>query len=152
MVNSRNIFDLDPAVRDVCNKQIALCRSAGIEIIITSTWRDFEAQAALYAIGRTTNKDRHTVTKARAGYSWHNFKAAWDVVPVIGGKPLWDSKHSIWREVVAFGKQAGAEAGADWKSFPDLPHFQFIPTKDGKKITLAQARDLFAASGTVFSV
>ena len=89
MMNSRKINDLDPEAAVICNQQLALCHEKGIELIVTSTWRDFEAQAALYEIGRSVQTERRVVTNARAGQSWHNFKCAWDVVPVVSGKPVW---------------------------------------------------------------
>ena len=153
MINSRSLTDLDPAAREVCNSHLALCRHAGIELIVTSTWRDFEAQAGLFAIGRTVQRERRPVTNARAGHSWHNFKVAWDVVPVVEGKPVWDANDPLWKEVVRLGKQAGAEAGADWETFPDLPHFQLIPVlPDGTFITLAEAQVRFQNQGTIFVV
>jgi len=39
---------------------------------------------------------------------------AWDVVPLVGGKCVWDEKNPLWKDVIGFGKQAGAQAGADW--------------------------------------
>lgn len=151
MVNSRNVNDLDPAARLICNDHLARCRHAGIELIVTSTWRDFEAQEALYAIGRTVHPERRCVTNAKAGHSWHNFKVAWDVVPLINGKAIWDERDPLWKEVVQMGKDAGAEAGADWPTFKDLPHFQIRPTISGLHISLDEARDRFVAAGTIFA-
>ena len=156
MINSRKLEDLDPEARAVCQEHIRLCRDVGIEIIVTSTWRDFEAQDALYAIGRTVEKERWAITNAKGGKSWHNFKAAWDVVPVVSGKAVWNSKDPLWKEVIRLGKQAGAEAGSDWKSFPDvpldLPHFQVVPKVSGLHITLDEALARFKDSGTIFMV
>lgn len=150
MINSRSMTDLDPSARDICNTQLALCYLHGIELVITSTWRDFEAQDALYAIGRTVEKERRAVTNAKGGSSWHNYKCAWDVVPVVSGKPVWDASDPLWKEVIKYGKQAGAEAGADWKSFPDMPHFQFRPDIRGRHIELSEALVRFKDAGTVF--
>src|SRR5688572_13459442 len=124
-IDSRNVEDLDPIARAVCRSHIAACAQVGIELLITSTYRDFTAQNALYAIGRTTQLDRKKVTNAKGGKSWHNYKAAYDVVPIIGGKAQWNSP--LWKEIIRIGKEVGAEAGAEWKSFPDRPHFQKIP-------------------------
>ena len=57
---------LDPAVREVCLEHLRFCRDAGIELIVTSTWRDYQAQDALYAIGRTVDKGKRCVTNAKA--------------------------------------------------------------------------------------
>lgn len=151
MINSRNLADLDPAARTVCNQMLALCHQSGIELLVTSTWRDFEAQDRLYAIGRTVELTRKPVTNAKAGKSWHNYKCAWDVAPLLNGKPIWNASDPTWQEVIAFGEAAGAEAGAKWKSFPDLPHFQLRPRQNDSLITLAEARIRFDATGTIFA-
>jgi peptidoglycan L-alanyl-D-glutamate endopeptidase CwlK len=151
MVSSRKLEDLDPDAASVCQEHLRLCRDAGIELIVTSTWRDFEAQDQLYAIGRTVEKERRPVTNARGGKSWHNYKAAYDVVGVISGKPVWDAKDPIWKEIIRFGKEAGAEAGADWKTFPDFPHFQFLPKISRVSIDFAEAFIRFKEYGTIFT-
>ena len=68
-INSRSIEDLDPAARQVCQSQLAECRAQGIELIVTSTYRNFIAQQALYEIGRTVQKERRPVTSAKAGHT-----------------------------------------------------------------------------------
>lgn len=151
MINSRSLADLDPAVRIVCNEHLSLCHAAGIELIVTSTYRDYESQDRLYAIGRTIEKERRPVTKAKAGRSFHNFRAAYDVVPIVSGKPVWNAKDPVWQEVIRLGKQAGAEAGAEWKTFKDFPHFQYTPILDGAHLTIAQARTRFETAGTIFT-
>lgn len=151
VINSRSLEDLDPAARTVCNAHLALCSAAGIELIVTSTYRDYEAQERLYAIGRTIEKARKPVTNAKAGHSWHNFKVAYDVVPLISGKAVWNARDPVWKEVIRLGKEAGAEAGADWQSFPDMPHFQVTPTVSGLHISIDEARSRFDANGTIFA-
>src|SRR4051794_20782928 len=103
MHNSRNIADLDPLARAVAEKHIFACAASGIDIIITSTWRDFEKQNALYSIGRTAGDQRMCVTNARGGRSWHQFRCAWDVVPVVGGKCVWDDP-AAWQCVISIGE------------------------------------------------
>lgn len=146
MINSRLITDLDPPARVVCESQIIQCKNTGIELLVTSTYRDFEAQDDLYAIGRTKERNRKPVTNAKAGKSWHNYRCAWDVVPLIGGKAVWNDER-LWRDIISIGKECGAQAGADWKTFPDRPHFQVIPSS----MTLSQAFALFSAKGTIFT-
>lgn len=151
IINSRLISDLDPDVATVCNAHILACHRAGIELLVTSTYRNYLAQDAVYAIGRTVDKEKRPVTKAKAGQSFHNFRAAYDVVPLVGGKPVWDAKDPIWKEVVRLGKQAGAQAGADWPTFPDLPHFEVRPTIEGLHIATHEARARFDEHGTIFT-
>jgi len=146
MLNSRLIMDLDPKAQPICAAHIAECAKEGIEIIITSTWRDIEAQDALYAIGRTPGDLRRRVTNARGGQSWHNYRVAWDVVPVIGGKCVWEDP-ILWEKIIAAGESVGAEAGAKWKTFPDRPHFQHRPAN----LEMADAFALFTARGTIFT-
>ena len=152
MINSRNLQDLDPEAREICEAQLAECHVNGIELIVTSTWRDMEAQTALYAIGRTIQLERRAVTNAKGGQSWHNYRAAWDVVPVVGGKPIWDATDPLWKEVIRIGKAAGAEAGAEWKTFKDPPHFQIRPTLRDKPIDIAEALNRWNEDGTIFAV
>jgi peptidoglycan L-alanyl-D-glutamate endopeptidase CwlK len=151
MKNSRLIGDLDPEARAVCTAHLASCHLIGIELIVTSTWRDADAQTALFAIGRTVETERRAVTNAKAWRSWHQYKCAYDVVPVVSGKPVWDERDPAWKEVVRLGKLAGAEAGADWPTFKDLPHFQVRPAASGKLIELAEAQVRFQSSGTIFA-
>lgn len=98
-------------------------KAAGIDLLVTSTYRDNASQNALYAQGRT--KPGKIVTNAKAGQSWHNYKCAVDVVPVVAGKPRWDVKDEVWQQVGKLGKAAGLEWAGDWKRFKEYPHFQY---------------------------
>ena len=145
MINSLYLTDLDPEAQSICQAHIDGCKAAGIEIILTATYRDDEQQNALYQIGRTPGDTRMRVTNAKGGQSWHQYRCAWDVVPIVGGKCVWEDK-LLWEKVIAAGVAAGAEAGANWASFKDQPHFQYKP--DG--LTLIEAADRFATHGTIF--
>lgn len=106
----------------------AICRFA-------FTFRTIAEQDAIYAQGRT--KPGKIVTRARGGYSWHNYGLAVDIVLIhdVDGdgdydRAVWDVKSdfdgdkiSDWMEVVAIFKSYGWEWGGDWK-FSDPPHFQ----------------------------
>jgi peptidoglycan L-alanyl-D-glutamate endopeptidase CwlK len=126
MINSRKIDDLHPKVAIMCNKFIAECDKQDIDILITSTYRDAESQNALYAQGRT--KPGRIVTNAKAGQSWHNWKCAFDVVPLRNGKPVWGTigkDLELWNKVGAIGESVGLEWAGRWKRFKEFPHFQF---------------------------
>jgi len=126
MINSRKIDDLHPKVAIMCNKFIAECDKQDIDILITSTYRDAESQNALYAQGRT--KPGRIVTNAKAGQSWHNWKCAFDVVPLRNGKPVWGTigkDLELWNKVGAIGESVGLEWAGRWKRFREFPHFQF---------------------------
>jgi peptidoglycan L-alanyl-D-glutamate endopeptidase CwlK len=123
MINSRNIDDLLPPVKERVQKFLTAAKAKGIDLLITSTYRDNASQDALYAQGRT--KPGKIVTNAKAGQSFHNYRCAVDVVPIVAGKPVWDAKNPVWQEVGALGKAAGLEWAGDWKRFKEYPHFQY---------------------------
>lgn len=126
MINSRNIQDLHPKVQVMANGMIEACNKAGFDILITSTYRDAEAQNALYAQGRT--KKGSIVTNAKAGQSWHNYRLAFDIVPLRNGKPVWGTKGAdgkLWKDIANIGKACGLEWAGDWKTFIEFPHFQY---------------------------
>jgi peptidoglycan LD-endopeptidase CwlK len=127
---SRKLEDLHPLVVEKARQLIELAQADGIEILVTSTLRSFEEQAELFAIGRV--KPGKIVTNAKAGESWHNFGLAFDVVPLVNGKAIWDSP--FWNRIGDLGKQIDLTWGGDFKSFKDKPHFEFHPN-----VTLAQA-------------
>ena len=133
MINSRSLDELIPQAHVRADKLIELCKAAGIDLLVTSTYRDNESQDALYAQGRT--KPGKIVTKAKAGQSFHNYKCAVDVVPLINGKPVWDDT-MLWSQIGGLGKQIGLEWAGDWKGFQEYPHFQY---SGGKTIKQLQA-------------
>jgi peptidoglycan L-alanyl-D-glutamate endopeptidase CwlK len=123
MIASRNIDDLLPVVKEKVKKFVALCKGDGIELLITSTYRDHESQNALYAQGRT--EPGRVVTNAKGGQSFHNYRCAVDVVPLVNGKPDWDGTHPIWAKIGNYGKLAGLEWAGEWTRFKELAHFQY---------------------------
>lgn len=94
-----------------------------IDIQVTQGLRTWAEQDALYAQGRTA--PGKIVTNARGGYSMHNFGLAADLVPedVTPGQPDWDATHPAWRKMLAAGAAVGLAEGAQWRTFPDMPHF-----------------------------
>ena len=122
MINSRNIHDLHPAVRAMAQNMIDACQSVGITLLVTSTYRDHASQQALYNQGRTTPGAK--VTNARPGQSWHNWRCAFDVVPLVHGKAVWDDQE-LWNKIGEIGEACGLEWAGRWKSFKEMPHFQY---------------------------
>ena len=57
MINSRNIDDLNHIVAAKCRAFLAACEAQGIDIIITSTYRDNESQDALYYFQKIARRD-----------------------------------------------------------------------------------------------
>ena len=122
MVNSRDIKDLDPRTADLCRKFINACKKDGIDVLITSTHRDYESQNALYAQGRTLPGKK--VTNAKGGHSFHNFKCAFDFVPIVNGKARWNDTH-LFTVCGEIAEKIGLEWAGRWHKFPELCHCQF---------------------------
>lgn len=128
MLNSRLLGDLHPVVANKAQTLIHNCAEKGLKIISTSTKRDDEYQATLYAQGRT--KPGSIVTNMEVTGA-HGFGLALDVVPVIGGKAVWNDEQA-WQIIGTEAKKLGFVWGGDWKSFIDKPHLEFT---DGLKFS-----------------
>ena len=130
--------DLIPPARERVERFLSLCKDNDIDLLVTSTYRDNESQQALYEQGRTTAGK--VVTNAKAGDSWHNWRCAVDVVPMVNGKPNWDGLHPVWDQIGKLGEQAGLEWAGRWRTFKELAHFQYTggltltDLKNGKEI------------------
>ena len=124
MINSRSLDDLLPQVKTRVEAFIKAAHDAGIDLLVTSTYRDNESQNALYAQGRT--HPGKVVTNARAGQSFHNYRCAVDVVPIRNGKPVWATTDPVWKTVGKLGKEAGLEWAGEWKTFKETAHFQYL--------------------------
>ncbi len=110
----------------MCREFITRCTDQGVDILITSTYRDHESQAELFAQGRTRLGKR--VTNASAGQSYHNWRVAFDVVPLKQGKPVWGingQDRELWEQVGTIGESVGLEWAGRWDEFPEFPHFQY---------------------------
>jgi peptidoglycan L-alanyl-D-glutamate endopeptidase CwlK len=122
MINSRSLDDLLPKVKELAKAFIEACKAKNIDLLVTSTYRDFESQKALFAQGRTI--PGRVVTNAPAGQSFHNWRCAFDVVPIVNGKAVWDDK-GMWLQIGLLGESCGLEWAGRWKSFSESPHFQY---------------------------
>jgi peptidoglycan L-alanyl-D-glutamate endopeptidase CwlK len=124
---SRNLIDLHPVVREKAQALINNARLQGIDLLVTSTYRDNESQEALYAQGRT--KPGAIVTNAKPGQSWHNWRCAFDVVPIKNGKPVWNTgghDGDLWRKIGELGESVGLEWAGRWTGkLREMAHFQY---------------------------
>lgn len=129
-------------------KQIAIENGAGNYKIISGN-RTYAEQTKLYNKGRKTSGD--IVTKARAGYSNHNFGIAVD-----GGffgkngsyldesnPNLAEKLHKKLAALVKI-KIPQLEWGGDWRSFPDIPHWEVKTglTMDQKRARIASGKPI----------
>ena len=114
---------MNSVVKESALEVIKRAYKEGIYVQISSGYRSFADQNALYAKGRT--KSGNIVTNAKGGYSNHNFGLAVDyfLVSDDGNTALW-TVNSKWRRVAAIGKELGFSWGGDWSSFRDYPHLE----------------------------
>lgn len=132
MINSRDIAALHPIVQAKANHFISGCTLQNLDVIITSTYRDAASQDALYAIGRTIKGANvrakkpmgDVVTNAKAGQSFHNFRVAFDFVPIINGKAIW-ANVALFAQCGMIAEACGLEWAGRWTKFTEMAHCQF---------------------------
>ena len=94
MINSRRIEDLHPKVQPLVRAFEAhadeVLKPQGIDLLITSTYRDHASQQALFDQGRT--KPGKIVTNARPGQSFHNRT----ILPMIQAVSAANKVAAIW--------------------------------------------------------
>lgn len=122
MINSRKLEDLHPKVKVLCEKFISECKKQDIDVLITSTYRDAASQNALYAQGRTTPGKK--VTNAKAGQSFHNWRCAFDFVPIVNGKAQW-SDVATFTKCGEIAESVGLQWAGRWAKFKELAHCQY---------------------------
>lgn len=122
MINSRNLSDLNPKVKTLCEQFIASCAKQNIDILITCTYRDIESQNALYAQGRTVPGNK--VTNAKGGQSFHNYHVAFDFVPIVGGKAQWNDM-ALFTKCGEIAESLGLEWAGRWTKFKEMAHCQY---------------------------
>lgn len=115
----------------------AFLATQGVSVEVISGLRSWQAQAALYAQGRT--KLGPIVTNAKPGSSWHNYGLAIDLGLFKAGKYLDSSSPAqadkLYAEIGKIAAKHGIEWGGTWVKFKDTPHFQVTFGK-----TLAELR------------
>jgi peptidoglycan L-alanyl-D-glutamate endopeptidase CwlK len=153
-------------------RQMADLLKDEFEFRVCQALRSWADQAALYGKGRTApgepcSHDRvrrpvgtcpeHPqgliVTKCRPGYSWHGFGLAVDLGPDDPTKPGfqvdWDGEHPQWKRMELVGESVGLYCGADFRSFPDQPHFEMTGKFPASLVGAAgdEVRQLFRDGG-----
>jgi len=119
-VSDTRIQGLHPAIRMQATDFIkeANVNSDGTLIRVAQGFRTYAEQDVLYAKGRTA--PGNIVTKAKGGFSNHNFGLAFDIVGIKNGNVDYNLD---WKSLSTLGKSKGFEWGGDWK-FKDMPHFE----------------------------
>lgn len=116
-MTSRRIKDLLPELQE----KYALFRKkmteAGLDFIVTATYRSQKEQDRLFAQGRTAPGRIVTWTRR----SKHTARKAFDIAMRVNGKISWEPKDYL--KAGEIGKSIGLIWGGDWKR-RDMPHFQ----------------------------
>jgi len=131
-MSSRQLKDLHPKLAVIASRFLDELGTAGLDILVTCTYRSCDEQDALYAQGRTA--PGKIVTRASAGQSDHNFtldgvpaSKAFDIVPLRHGVPVWNSSAAEWATVgkvwTSFYDIRLGWGGRKGSPFPDMPHF-----------------------------
>jgi peptidoglycan LD-endopeptidase CwlK len=142
-VSEIRLSQVFPGLADKVRAMAAQLEAEGIDIRVTQSLRSMAEQEALYAQGRT--EPGQIVTDARPGSSWHNYGLAVDVAPLTPQGVDWNIAHPVWGRIVAVGTSLGLFAGAEFRTFPDWPHFQYVGTFP--ESPTAQAQQLFNSDG-----
>lgn len=136
---SRKIEDLHPMLRPLCEEFLRLAEKAEIDVLITCTYRSDAEQAQLYSQGRNGVPGK-IVTNAKPGESEHNFRIngkpaakAFDFVPMLHGKCVWDEKSPLWQRLGNMAIGLGLNwYGAKGSPFKEYPHVALPKPKSTK--------------------
>lgn len=120
----RDITELNCLCQIQLNQAIKDIKAAGINPLIVETYRSQVRQNYLYSLGRTIKGTKVTWTQI----SIHTKRNAVDIVPqrVIDGKmtAIWNARDIETKKIINIMIKYGFEAGANWTTSPDSPHFQ----------------------------
>jgi peptidoglycan L-alanyl-D-glutamate endopeptidase CwlK len=134
---NRDLNDLHPDLLPLAKQFLDKCKDAGLDILVTCTYRSPEEQAADYTIGRTVSLGRRPITNAQPGQSDHNFtidgkpaSKAFDIVPMVNGECDWNENSSTWNDVAKVWRSGIGNSNfwLDWYGKPgapfhEMPHF-----------------------------
>ena len=116
------VEDLNEYTREAAIKHKQICSSKGVELLIYCTLRSNQEQNELYAHGRTVSGT--IITNAKAGQSFHNWRVAFDFVPVVNGKAMWND-NALFIKCGEIAEGVGLEWAGRWKKFNEMPHCQY---------------------------
>ena len=153
----RNLEGLTPEMQELCLLHVAKCREAGLDVLIYCTLRTNEEQARLFRQGRKLweieargedlrrlylrpdlsaillgvgpQKGDRIRTWAGPGQSLHNYGEAYDGVPMIDGKPVWndddDESRRLWALYGRLAVECGLAWAGNWSAGKrEMPHCQ----------------------------
>ncbi len=120
--SERNIVTLSLKAQLEARLFLGRVIDSGINARIISGTRTYAEQNALYRQGRFGNPGP-IVTKARGGFSNHNFGIAWDIgIFTANGGYLAEGEE--YDRAAEIGVSPQIEWGGEWKTIVDKPHYQ----------------------------
>lgn len=137
---SRSVTDLALPTKEKCIELVDQARTKlRSPIVVISTLRTYPEQARLYAQGRDPNVPGPIITKAKPGFSWHQFGCAFDVAFLTQGKVTWSGP---WKELGVLGEGLGLIWGGRFPAV-DSGHFEYhhiLRNGEPVEVTLAELR------------
>lgn len=166
---SRSVHDLTAEVQAKYLSVQKECSLNGVPILLYCTLRSCEDQAKLWRQSRTRQQVEEKAAKFKArglafladiligvgsqkgelgkhvtmaccGESWHNYKEAFDCVPLVGGKPDWNNK-VLWDVYGKAVRKAGLVWAGDWTTFKEYPHAQL--RQGSNPLRVFKAEDIY---------
>lgn len=134
----REIGELTKNAQLACNLFMAKCKEAGLNVLITETYRSQERQDYLYSIGRTVSGAKVTWTLN----SRHTCRRAWDICKNVKGQEYSDT--AFFKACGAIANQLGITWGGIWSN-PDTPHFEITENwtyNESEELTMTQYEEL----------
>lgn len=120
----RDITELCPTLERGCKEFLKRCKTGGLNVLITQTYRTAAYQASLYAQGRT--KPGSVITNLN-GYgnstSPHQHRIAFDICKNVKEHEYDD--YSFFKACGKIWTDMGGTWGGNWTGFVDNPHFEF---------------------------
>ena len=126
---------------------MAECKKAGLNVLITETYRSQARQNYLYEQGRTRAGNIVTWTKD----SNHTGRMAWDICKNVRGQEYSDA--AFFAKCGDIAKRLGIIWGGTW-STPDKPHFEINKSWKSpiKEDTEMVEKDTIIVDGKEFTV
>lgn len=131
---NRNFQDLAPFFAQRLQLAIQECQDQGLPIYFFEGYRSPDRQSYLFEQGRS--REGKIITKARAGYSWHQYGVAADLCFKQNGKWAWD-KDDPWDKVHKIMHDFGFET-LSWEK----AHVQWVGD-----MTISKAKQITADHG-----
>lgn len=130
----RSLDKLNGVIKVLLELAIEDLKKQGVTPLVVETYRTQKRQHWLYGQGRTAEqlaKKSVPIEYAHPGNivtqtltSIHTLKCAVDVIPMRKGVAIWNAKDKDTKKIVKTMTEYGFEAGANWKTFKDSPHYQ----------------------------